>query len=146
MPIMGKYYQYYGQDFLPPRTLGRVSAERMRQELTLDVMGICRFHRGWAEEMLPEIWAALFGSKEALLSAVAITAGRINSRNSSVFWESDRTIDMVHTFLKRKQALLGNADTEMTSWLQRFDEDKTAAALDFWYEMHKGTHESLREF
>jgi len=25
-------------------------------------------------------------------------------------------------------------------------DDKQAAALDFWYEMHKGAHESLREF
>jgi glyceraldehyde-3-phosphate dehydrogenase (ferredoxin) len=146
MPIMGKYYQHYGQEFLPPRTLGRVNAERMRQELILDIMGICRFHRGWAEEMLPEIWHELFGPKEGLLAAAAITAGRINSRNSSVFWESERTIDLVHTYLKRRLSLAGSADAELVSWLARFDADKGAAALDFWYEVHKGTHESLREF
>ena len=30
--------------------------------------------------------------------------------------------------------------------IDRFEKDKTEAALDFWYEVHKGTHEALREF
>ncbi len=33
MPIMGKYYMYYGPDFLPPRQLGRLNAERLVEEL-----------------------------------------------------------------------------------------------------------------
>jgi glyceraldehyde-3-phosphate dehydrogenase (ferredoxin) len=146
MPIMGKYYQHYGQDFLPPRTLGRVNAERMRAELVLDTMGICRFHRAWAEDMLPDIFAALFGQKEALLAAVSITASRINSRNSSVFWEPERNIDLVASFLKRKQTVGGSTDPELAEWVKRFEANKGEAALEFWYEMHKGTHESLREF
>lgn len=145
MPIMGKYYQYYGGDFLPPRTLGRVSAERMKQELLLDTMGICRFHRGWAEDMLPEIVEALFGQKQALLAAVAGTASRINSRNSSVFWEAERNVDLVLAFLKRKQLVGGSTDAELAAWITRFEADKGEAALEFWYEIHKGAHESLRE-
>ncbi len=27
----------------------------------------------------------------------------------------------------------------------RFEKDKSEAALDFWYEVHKGTHEVLLE-
>ena len=146
MPIMGKYYQHYGQDFLPPRTLGRVNAERMRTELVMDTLGTCRFHRAWAEEMLPEIFASLFGEKNALLSAIAITASRINSRNSSVFWEPERNVDLVFSFLKRKQVAGGSNDPELAEWVRRFERDKGEAALEFWYEMHKGTHESLREF
>jgi hypothetical protein len=30
--------------------------------------------------------------------------------------------------------------------LDRFDRDQTETALAFWYEIHKGVHESLREF
>ena len=56
MPIMGKYYEYYGDDFVPPRALGRMNAERMVQELVLDNLGFCRFHREWAEELVPEIF------------------------------------------------------------------------------------------
>ncbi|HRY45898.1 MAG TPA: aldehyde ferredoxin oxidoreductase N-terminal domain-containing protein, partial [Thermoanaerobaculia bacterium] len=55
MPMMGKYYMFYGPEFFPPRTLGKVCAERMLAELAIDDLGVCRFHRGWAEEMLPEI-------------------------------------------------------------------------------------------
>jgi glyceraldehyde-3-phosphate dehydrogenase (ferredoxin) len=146
MPIMGKYYMYYGNDFVPPRTLGRMCAERMRLELTVEDMGMCRFHRAWAEEMMPEIVEKLFGMKDLFLERIAITASRINSRNSSVFWESERNADFVLTFLKRKKEVEGDARPELSHWLDKFQKDKLEAALEFWYEIHKGIHESLREF
>ena len=39
----------------------------MRNELMLDNLGMCRFHRAWAEEMLPEIVETLFGMKDQFL-------------------------------------------------------------------------------
>jgi glyceraldehyde-3-phosphate dehydrogenase (ferredoxin) len=39
-----------------------------------------------------------------------------------------------------------NTDKELLEWIDRFDKDKSEAALHFWYEVHKGIHESLREF
>jgi glyceraldehyde-3-phosphate dehydrogenase (ferredoxin) len=146
MAIMGKYYMYYGEQFLSPRELGRRNAQRMRQELILDNLGTCRFHRGWAEEMLPEIMESLYGMKKKFLEQISITASRINSRNSSVFWESERAFDMVHSFLKRKKTVEGAKDPELDRWIDYFEKDKKEAALDFWYEMHKGIQESLREF
>ncbi len=97
MAIMGKYYMYYGNDFVPPRSLGRINAERFRNELVMDNLGMCRFHRLWAEEMLPEIVGTLFGKKDEYLARIAVTASRINSRNSSIFWESERNADCVRT-------------------------------------------------
>jgi glyceraldehyde-3-phosphate dehydrogenase (ferredoxin) len=146
MPIMGKYYMYYGNDFVPPRTLGRMNAERMRNELMLEDLGMCRFHRGWAEEMLPEIVDSLFGRKKQFLEMISVTASRINSRNSSIFWESERTIDLLHSFLIRKREVEGESRPELTEWLDKFQKNKDEAALEFWYEIHKGAHESLREF
>jgi glyceraldehyde-3-phosphate dehydrogenase (ferredoxin) len=146
MAIMGKYYMYYGKDFLPPRALGRKDAERFRQELILDNLGVCRFHRGWAEEMLPEIIESLFGAKETFLHKTAMTASRINSRNASVFWESERNIDLIVSFLQRQQTVEENEDPELRRWLDYFANDRREAALSFWYEMHKGILESLREF
>jgi glyceraldehyde-3-phosphate dehydrogenase (ferredoxin) len=73
-------------------------------------------------------------------------ASRINSRNSSIFWESDRTADYVYTALRRQQEVDGNKDMEPLDWIDRFEKDKTDAALTCWYEVHKGIHESLREF
>jgi len=146
MAIMGKYYMYYGNDFLPPRELGRKNATRMLKELTLDNMGICRFHRLWAEDMIPEIIDLLYGLKERFLNNILMTASRINSRNASIFWESERNKDFLHTFLKRQHTVEGNKASELMKWLQAFEKDKHEASLSFWYEIHKGIQESLKEF
>ena len=146
MPIMGKYYMYYGNDFAPPRTLGRINAERFRAELIMDNLGVCRFHRMWAEEMLPDIMQSLYGKKEQYLSRLTMTASRINSRNSSVHWESERCADFVLAFLKRQHDVENIRHPELLRWLDDFRNNKHEAALNFWYEIHKGVHESLREF
>lgn len=146
MAIMGKYYMYYGDQFFPPRDLGRKNAERLRKELILDNLGVCRFHRGWAEEMLPEIVESLYGTKKKFLQQISITASRINSRNSSIFWEGERCFDYIVTFLKRKKTVENQEDSELDTWIRYFEKDKKEAALSFWYEMHKGIQESLREF
>ncbi len=146
MPIMGKYYMYYGYDFLPPRELGRKNADRFKSELLLDNLGMCRFHRKWAEEMAPEIVESLFGLKESFLQSNAMTASRINSRNSSVFWESERNIDFVHAFLLREKTVKNIQNPELDRWIDFFKKDKKEAALSYWYEIHKGAQESLREF
>jgi glyceraldehyde-3-phosphate dehydrogenase (ferredoxin) len=95
MPIMGKYYMHYGMEFLPPRELGKKNATRMIKELAMDNTGFCRFHRGWAEEMIPELVGAVFGVKDGFNERVRDTAVRINSRNAAVFWESKRNIDFL---------------------------------------------------
>jgi glyceraldehyde-3-phosphate dehydrogenase (ferredoxin) len=146
MAIMGKYYMYYGADFVPPRELGRKNAERFRRELLLDNLGVCRFHRHWADEMLPEIVGSLYGLKDQLLRNTVMTASRIHSRNASVFWESERNIDFIHTFLKRSRDVDGSREPELLRWIDEFEKDRREAALAFWYEIHKGAHESLREF
>jgi glyceraldehyde-3-phosphate dehydrogenase (ferredoxin) len=146
MAIMGKYYMHYGDDFLPPRELGRKNAARFKGELILDNFGMCRFHRKWAEEMIPEIVESLFGLKEGFLQSIAMTASRINSRNSSVFWESERNMDLVYAFLERQKTVCNVQNSELDKWIDLFRKDKKEAALNYWYEIHKGVQESLREF
>ena len=146
MAIMGKYYMYYGKDFVPPRQLGRENAKRMLLELVMDNLGMCRFHRAWAEDILPEVIESLYGLKDKFQRSLLLTASRINSRNASIFWESERNIDYVYTFLKKKKEIDGVDNPELDKWIALFESDKRAAALDFWYELHKGIHESLLEF
>jgi glyceraldehyde-3-phosphate dehydrogenase (ferredoxin) len=145
MAIMGKYFMYYGYEFMPPRELGRKNAARLKEELILDNSGMCRFHRAWAEGMIPTIIGSLYGLEQEFLRQISVTAARINSRNSSAFWESERCIDFVYNFLKRKQVVDGATDAELTRWIERFESDKREAALGFWYEVHKGILESLKE-
>jgi glyceraldehyde-3-phosphate dehydrogenase (ferredoxin) len=146
MAIMGKYYMYYGSDFLPPRLLGRACAERMKAELIMDNLGVCRFHRAWAEEMLPEIMGSLHNAKKQFLAAISVTASRINSRNSSVYWESMRTVDFVQAFLKRLKDVDAVQDSELDAWLAAFEKNKAEAGLNFWFEVRKGIDETLRDF
>jgi len=146
MAIMGKYYMFYGPEFFPPRILGKICAERMKAELVMDNLGLCRFHRGWAEEMLPEIVESLFGMKAEFLHLVEVAASRINSRNASVYWESERNLDFVISFLKRRRDVEGDADPVLQHWIEAFEADKHEAGLAWWYEMRKGIDESLRAF
>jgi len=143
MAIMGKYYMFYGDSFVPPRELGRLNARRFEQELILDTFGMCRFHRKWAEEMIPEIIGSLFDMKDLFLKKVHQTACHINTRNASIFWESERNIDFVYHFLKRKQTVGKEKNQELTQWIDYFERDKKEAAMNFWYEIHKGMTESL---
>jgi glyceraldehyde-3-phosphate dehydrogenase (ferredoxin) len=146
MAIMGKYYMNYGKDFLSPRELGRENAKRMIHELMMDNLGICRFHRAWAEDIMPDIIDKLFGLKQQFLTNLKLTASRINSRNASVFWESERNVDFISSFMKKKRDEDKVVSPELDHWIHRFDEHKFEAALDFWYEIHKGIHETLSEF
>jgi glyceraldehyde-3-phosphate dehydrogenase (ferredoxin) len=52
----------------------------------------------------------------------------------------------VHTFLKRRHDVEGGQEQELLRWIDYFEKDRREAAVAFWYEMHKGAHESLREF
>ena len=143
MAVMGKYYNYYGYDFTPPRSLGRISAGLMRNELMLDNLGFCRFHRAWAQEMIPSIIQSLYGLKDRLLQEIATTVSRINSRNASNPWETERNVDYIYMFLRRKREVEGEDRAELNDWIQQFESNKREAAIHFWYEIHKGIMESL---
>lgn len=118
----------------------------MKKELILDNLGTCRFHRGWAEEMLPEVVGSVYGRRENFLRGIEVLASRLNSRNSPIFWESKGNIDYLHTFLKRKKEVDGVDDPRLGEWLDKFNADRVEAAREFWYETLKGIDESLREF
>ncbi len=146
MAIMGKYYMHYGPEFLPPRELGRACAERLKKELVMDNAGVCRFHRAWAEEYVPQAIDTLYGLREEYLRSVSNAASRINSRNAGVYWESERNVQFVRTFLKRVRDVEKKGNRELDRWISAFDEDPGEAALDFWFETKKGIDESLRDF
>jgi len=146
MAIMGKYYMHYGPEFYPPRKLGQICAERLKKELIMDNGGICRFHRGWAEEMIPEIFQALYGKGEAYLGAISVAASRVNSRNASIYWESEWNIDFVRSFLERVLTVEKKDNPDLRYWVEQFQKDRHEAALQYWFEVRKGIDESLRDF
>ena len=142
MPIMGKYYVYYGQDFIPPYELGSQNAERFRQELILDNIGMCRFHRAWAEEMIPDLVGYVYGMKDAYLEKVGQLAAEINTHNTTQPWEGERILDFVSTFLERKRDVDGDTRPELLKWIEAFETDKAAAGLKFWEALRQGMEDN----
>lgn len=134
MPIMGKYLQYYGKDFYPPFELGKKSAERMVLELYSDNGGFCRFHRKWVEEILPDLVQKHFETDIDFYAHHLELARKIFKWNKPCFWETERTVDFVHTYLKKVKS--DNAD--LAVWQERFDKDKWQGARDYWEQMLAG--------
>ena len=143
MPMMGKYFMVYADKYLQPRELGRQNAGRLIGEMISDNMGMCRFHRGWSEEMIPEIVESLYGLGKEYLERIKLTAEKLISRNAATFWESERSIDYVITFLKRKKEVDKVKDPDLDMWLEKFKKDKKTAAIDYWYEIHRGIQETI---
>jgi glyceraldehyde-3-phosphate dehydrogenase (ferredoxin) len=132
MPVMGKYYVYYGGEFVPPRELGRKNVERMTYELFNDNSGICRFHRKWAE-VITDYKAHQYELAREIYR---------REGGKAVPWESERVIDLVHGYLRFWQAQ-GLRNPEFDHWLTRFTEDKLAAARAYWEEIRLGIEEAF---
>jgi glyceraldehyde-3-phosphate dehydrogenase (ferredoxin) len=133
MPMMGKYFVYYGVDFVPPETLGRKNVERMTYELFNENSGICRFHRKWSEVITDEILQAHYGLQVDYKAHQFELSRQIFEREAGkiVFWESERVIDMLMGFLIQWETD-GLKDPELLAWLERFRADKFVAARAFW--------------
>jgi glyceraldehyde-3-phosphate dehydrogenase (ferredoxin) len=139
MPMMGKYFVHYGVEFLPPELLGRKNVERMTFELFNENSGICRFHRKWSELITDEILKAHYGLEVDYKAHQFELSHEIYKREASkiIFWESERVIDLVMGYLVQWEAD-GLKTPWLTKWLERFREDKYAAAQEYWYALREG--------
>jgi glyceraldehyde-3-phosphate dehydrogenase (ferredoxin) len=144
MPLMGKYYVYYGAEFLPPRELGRKNVERMVYEFFSDNTGICRFHRKWAETITDEILAAHYGltiDYKAHQFQLARSIYELEGEKAMP-WAGERTADLILGFLEQ-WSRDGLQDPQLDEWLARFRVDKMQAALDYWTEIKAGIAEAF---
>ncbi len=140
MPMMGKYFVYYGVDFLTPENLGHKNVERMTYELFNENSGICRFHRKWAEAITDEILCAHYANLEVDYKAHQFHLAReIYEREAPkiVFWESKRVMDMVMRYLEQWESD-GLRSPELLDWLGRFREGKQTAGRDYWNAVYSG--------
>jgi glyceraldehyde-3-phosphate dehydrogenase (ferredoxin) len=146
MPVMGKYYVYYGGEFVPPETLGRKNVERMTYELFNDNSGICRFHRKWAEVITDEILEAHYGLNLDYKQHQFELAKAIYDREGekSQLWESERLIDLIVGHLERWEKE-GLKSPDLKEWLVRFREDKRAAAKAYWEAICRGIDQAFQD-
>lgn len=52
LPLVGKFMTFYGFEALNGKELGRRAGERFIKELSMEDLGICRFHRRWKEPLV----------------------------------------------------------------------------------------------
>ncbi len=144
MPIMGKYYLYYGPEFLPPAELGRKNVERMTEELINDNGGICRFHRKWAETITSEILQSHYDLDVDFKAHQFQLAKTIYEREAgkSRPWASARIGAMLLGFLEYWRDN-GLKHPELDAWLARFQADSKAAMQVFWEEIYRGQAEAF---
>ncbi len=131
MPLMGKYYVYYGGGFTTPDELGRKNVERMVYELINDNCGVCRFHRQWSEPLTSEIINDRFGLDIDFKAFHYKLAQEINDheRGKSIPWETERMAELFFNYLEYCDGG-GSEDNVLFRW--RHHEDKLLTAQAFW--------------
>lgn len=144
MPMMGKYFVYYGLDYQPPRELGKRCVERMVFELFNENSGVCRFHRKWVEAIVDEIIEAHYKIPLDYKAHQFELAKGIYEREKAAigFWETERTVDVVWQYLEKWERE-GLADPSLHEWVARFRQDKWQAARAYWDEMVEGIAEAF---
>ena len=142
LPIQGKFLTNYHMKWFEPYVLGKSSAERTIKEMYSDNNGLCRFHRGWAEELLEVIFEKAFGEKidfyehhRKLAQKIILFDERCGLKPT--FWESEKVVDVVATYLK-KLKIEGETSKSLDEWIERFEKDKWSAAKSYWLDVLKG--------
>jgi glyceraldehyde-3-phosphate dehydrogenase (ferredoxin) len=143
MPIMGKYFEYYGADYLDPFELGKMNVERMIKELYSDNSGICRFHRGWVEKIIEKLVDKLFNVNIDYYAHHKKLAQMINLGNKPIFWETEKVMDIIQAYLEK--VLTGEPNNEeLQNLIKKFNKDKVGTAKEYWQKILDGQNEAMK--
>ncbi len=150
LPMMGKFLTYYGKEFHPPRELGKMSAERFIYELYSENTGICRFHRKWAEKIIPKLINEGLGlninyyehCKKLLQGLMNYSA---KAKAYPTFYETRRTKDVIINFYKEASKEFGKSP-ELLKLLDEFKKDPEIALRNYFSEMLKGINDVIKWF
>lgn len=146
MPLMGKYFSFYGFEFYPPYELGKKNVERFVYELYSENSGSCRFHRKWVEDIIDDIILSHFELNFNYWNTNFRLAKEIHQFQSaaSVPWESERVVDIIFQYLEKWQRI-GLNHPALAEWLGRFRTDKLKAAREYWQEMYRGMSDAFEQ-
>lgn len=142
-PITRDVHMWKEHECFEPRELGRKTILQMQYELLIDNIGLSSHLRDWAAMNLPQIMGALFDKQSQFIQVTSRTEAKLWNENSPVFWESERNIDFVFSSLERFHLIGNNSSPDLMRWIDFFAKDKRKAAIDFWFEMQKGSYEQI---
>jgi len=139
LPIVGKYLTYYHGIFLEPEDLASLALNRAVKELYSEEGGLCRFHRGWVEKILPKLYYEAYGLEvdfdihgKKLLQKIVEYDKKAGYK--PVFWESMKTIDYLTLAAKEYGA---------EQWYEKLKREGTEAAKEFWLRFLRKEEEIL---
>ncbi|MEM1636894.1 MAG: aldehyde ferredoxin oxidoreductase N-terminal domain-containing protein [Pyrobaculum sp.] len=99
MYVLGRYWTNYNPTFMSPEDFAKTSYERAVAEALVDNAGICRFHRGWAEPVLKELYQLVGARPPAALYREIAYYAKLSGAEPMP-WESKRTRDLVSALAK----------------------------------------------
>ncbi|MBU1975004.1 MAG: hypothetical protein KKG59_01220 [Nanoarchaeota archaeon] len=145
--ITGKFFTYYQKDFREPADLGEQCAERSILEMYSENTGICRFHRGWSEKLVPKLINEAYGInidyyKHCRDLLKKIMEYNDKAGNLPVVWETFKTVEIIRGYLKAI-SLVGEPSKANLEWIEKFDSDAWKAAEEYWSEMKVGIAKHL---
>ncbi len=127
--VSGKYWTEYGLVFTEPEDFVKVVYERAIKELAISNAGFCRFHRGWAENILSSLYSIYeidpndFEEKtKEIYKNIALYNIKANSIPKPL--EGERAIDIFYTLAEELQ---------IQKWVAKFSKDKRRAYQE-WFE------------
>ncbi|GGP19332.1 aldehyde ferredoxin oxidoreductase [Thermocladium modestius] len=124
--MLGRYWTNYNPTFMDPVDFAKSVYSRALMELMIDEAGACRFHRGWLEPTLKEVYGLVGVDVDVDKFAAAVYrefADYAQKAGSTPrFWESKRTRDMVTTMASE----LGAKDWAGKDPLEWYEKFKTA--------------------
>jgi len=140
LPILGRYWTLYKGVFLEPEEFAEKAFNRALRELWIDNNGLCRFHRGWAEKVLPEIFKFYgiedFEKRHFEIYKLIIKYQDLAGANPA-YWDSSKIID----FMCEAAREYGNDE-----WASKFALNKEKAAQEWWSRFYKKINELISSF
>ncbi|MCC6052892.1 MAG: glyceraldehyde-3-phosphate ferredoxin oxidoreductase, partial [Desulfurococcaceae archaeon] len=138
--VLGKYWTVYSGVFAEPEDFATKCVERAIYELLIENAGFCRFHRGWAEKVLPKLMERLYNIEKPLDRAKQIY--KLIAKYQKLAgayptpWDSKRILD----FMARAAEEYGNA-----TWAKLFRENPEQAAIEWWSRFYSTLNKLLEQ-
>lgn len=149
LPLLGKFTTFYDKGFFEPFEIGSKSAERLIKEFYNETLGFCRFHRGWAEKILPLMVNELVNKKIDFDKQIKETINKISKYNilsdsMPVKWVG-KAKNMVYQHLKINMDEFGESETSI-KWVKLFNNDYDKALNDYWNDLVDGISSVLNGY
>lgn len=128
IPIQGKYFTFYQYGvFYDPEKLADKCYEKAINEMYSENIGMCRFHRKWATDVIPTLLDESWGIKiddehnKEIFQRIVEYDKKAGIKPS--YWDSKKVIDLIS---------YGAGEFGNNTWWDEFKKNKEKTAKEYW--------------